>query len=111
MFRRSIVFRLDSATSIEKSPKIGITWSITSSADGFALPVPSVGLNLKIKRLMGNHEFPRRKSPKGAYVMGKNLPSLLMGLIRIALVGDHGKNALYALLDKDRFCLLVGQLR
>jgi len=60
-FCKSIVFRLDRATEIEKSPKTGITWSITSSDDGFAPPAPLVGLNLKMKRLMENHEFPRRK--------------------------------------------------
>lgn len=51
------MFRLDRATEIEKSPEMGITWSIASSADGFAPPALLVGLNLKMKRLMGKHEF------------------------------------------------------
>ena len=31
--------------------------------------------------------------------------------MHIALARDHGKNAFYALLDKDGLCLLVRQLR
>ena len=50
------------------------------------------------------------RDEKGS-VMGKNLPSLLVGLVRVALVRDHGQNAFYALLDKDGLCLLVGELR
>lgn len=62
--RKSIVLRLDRATEIENSPMMGITWSITSSADGFAPLAPSVGLNLKTKRLIGDREFLRRKNTK-----------------------------------------------
>ena len=62
--RKSIVFRLDRAIEIEKSPEMGITWSITSSAGWFVPPAILVGLNLKIKRLIGSHEFPRQKSPR-----------------------------------------------
>lgn len=65
-FRKSIVFRLDRATEIEKSPRIGITWSMTSSAGWFAPPAAWVDLNLKMKRLTGNHEFPRQKSHQRA---------------------------------------------
>ena len=104
-FRRSIVLRLDRATEIENWPTMGITWSITSSADGFAPPILStVGLNLKTKRLIGNHEFPRRKSPEGGVC---DEPSLFVGLIPIAMARYHGENALYALLDKDWLCFLI----
>ena len=68
-FRKSIVFRLDRATEISKSPEMGITWSIASSAGGLGPPARLVDLNLKMKRLVGSHEFLRRNSPKGARVM------------------------------------------
>ena len=63
-FRKSIVLRFDRATEIENSRAMGIMRSMASSADGFAPPVLSVGLNLKTKRLVGNHEFPGRESPE-----------------------------------------------
>ena len=58
---------------------MGITWSMTSSADGFAPPAPSVGLNLKIKRLMGSNELPRRKNPRGETCDGEKITILVRG--------------------------------
>ena len=68
-FRKSIVLRLERATEIEKSPTTGMRRSMTSSAAEVAPPAPSVGLNLKTKRLIRSHEFPRRKSPKKGRMM------------------------------------------
>lgn len=91
---------------------MGITWSITSSVDGFAPPMrSSVGLNLKTKRLAGNHEFPSRKSPEGGACDERGSPSLFVGLVPISMARDHGENALYAFLDKDGLRLLVRKLR